>query len=222
MNAFKNPLKNRPGQPQQPAATVAASPALPPAQPVQQQARPQPVQQQAQVQQARPQAPVSRPLASPVVQVRPPQLHDPKSPPRDAEMAFEATKLLSALLAEENAALQVHNITKVAALSDRKETLVHLYNDQMEAIAANPSVLAAVPPERKTVMKAVAEELRERIGLNARLLKGNLEAARRVMKIIVEATREEQAKASPYGPRGAINKNRKTGQPYAMAFNKAV
>ena len=214
MNAFKNPLKDR--------ATQAAAKA--PAQPQPQAPQP-PAKTQAQAPQPRiavAPMPGAGPRPAAGKPSRPAQLHDPKSPPRDAEAVFEAAMLLSALLDEENTALRGYDTDHVATLADRKDALVRYYNDQMEAVAANPAVLDGVAPERKAAMRVIAAELKNRIDTNARLLKGNLDATRRVVSVIVDAVREDRAKAAPYGPGGVVAMDRKTGQSTALAFNKDI
>lgn len=174
---------------------------------------------------ARPRRPAPvQPIPKPEIKpaLRPAQMHDASAPPRNAESVFIAATDLSALLAKENMALRTYDTATVAQLAEHKEALVRLYNDQMAALAANPAVLMDVTPERKAEMAIVAAELKERIDSNASLLKGNLDAANRVMKAFVDAARDQRTKAAPYGRSGAVPIDYKNGQPTALAYNKNI
>ncbi|MEO5373822.1 MAG: hypothetical protein H7840_06020 [Alphaproteobacteria bacterium] len=142
--------------------------------------------------------------------------------PGKIDQLFDAVNLLDEVLDQENAALKVHNIAKVRELAERKERLTRLYTDNVKAVTGAPDLLKAMEPERRERLKAFAVKLETNAAVNSRLLKANVDAANRLMKIVVEAVRERRSSNAGYSAVGALAADEMKGPGTAIAFDQDV
>ncbi|OFX12524.1 MAG: hypothetical protein A2516_08175 [Alphaproteobacteria bacterium RIFOXYD12_FULL_60_8] len=146
----------------------------------------------------------------------------PKTHCVKADQVLEVAEMLLDLLDEENEALTHHDDAKVVQLADRKDGLARLYADHMNSIARAPSLLDDISDEQREDLKGVAEDLKEAGELNIRLLKGEMEANRRLMRAIVDAVKEKHAETSIYARDGSIEDGLSKGLNSALTFNKEL
>lgn len=159
----------------------------------------------------------------PKLKVPPPSIGPAAQPsPAKLDQVREVVTLLNDVVKAENAALKGNDIDAVRDLAERKERLARLYNDHVQAIAAAPRIVADMDADARAGLKALAEDLEKNMGTNARLLKANLDAANRLMKIVVEAVKEHRANIAGYSAGGGKTPEDKKGHGTALAYDKDV
>lgn len=145
--------------------------------------------------------------------------------PRDRR-AIDDLKLvmgnLANLIEAENAALGVHNLDAVKALSANKWTLTRNYRNQMQAIADAPMILQALDPEERAEMRTLGERLDRECKRNELLLEANIDAANRVMSAMVDGVRQASERGAVYGRSGSLKGISADGRPLAVSFNREL
>lgn len=145
--------------------------------------------------------------------------------PRDRR-ALDDLKLvmgnLANLIEAENAALGVHNLDAVKALSANKWTLTRNYRNQMQAVADAPMMLQTLDPEERAEMRALGERLDRECKRNELLLEANIDAANRVMSAMVDGVKQAAERGAVYGRSGALKGISADGRPLAVSFNREL
>lgn len=147
----------------------------------------------------------------------------PVSNAQRGEEMMHVIRQLSDVLTKENLALKRHKTGEVKALGERKEQLARLYQQHMNAIHRDPSMVKAWEPAKRNALAQVSIRLSELMRENASLLKANIGAINTFLKTVVEAVKQKQEKESAsYTKQGALNGYASVKRNLAMSFNQTM
>lgn len=127
----------------------------------------------------------------------------------------------SALLVEENEALNKFDVDKVSKLYERKAKSVEAYRSLVAYFIKNQETLSVIKAEEKQAIKDLSVKLEQLLHDNDILLKTRMETSQNVMNTIVNiAKMTNNANATSYGSQGRYspldnNKN-------ALAVNRTL
>jgi hypothetical protein len=165
-----------------------------------------------------PAAAAARPAAQPSA----PSARKP-TPGNRADDLMATIRQLSDLLARENTALKRHRTDEVKTLTERKEQLARLYQQQMNALHREPEIAKTMDPAKRNALAQMAIRLSELMGENASLLKANITVINKFLKTVVDAVREKQREtAAAYSSNGALNAYVPSKRHLAVSFNQTM
>lgn len=128
---------------------------------------------------------------------------------------------LSDLLDTENIALKSHDFETVKEMMTQKSALARSYNDASQIFRHNPDLLKDADNKRNGFIKNALMNLQEKMSLNANLLKANMDANNKLIKLIIDSTKTHRAKQnSVYDSAGTLNDA--SGKTSAISFNKVL
>ena len=169
--------------------------------------------------------PATAPTINPIVTRQPLQGVQARQRPmaQRGDDMLQTIRQLNDVLAKENAALKRHRTEDVKALTERKEKLAQLYQQQMNAIHRDPAIAQAMDPAKRTVLAQAAIKLSELMQENANLLKANITVINKFLKTVVDAVREKQRDTSAaYSNNGALNAYVPSKRHLAVSFNQTM
>lgn len=137
------------------------------------------------------------------------------------EHALIIVRELTALIEQENAALESNHLDEVQATLSLKQSLTRGYLELAIALRKNPTHLEDVPEDVRNDLRATAHRLDELMKRNSILLKSRMEAANRVMGAIVDAVKEAQSRgAATYTDGATMSGDVSEHRRLAVAVNK--
>jgi len=131
-----------------------------------------------------------------------------------------ACEHLCEVLEIENEALAGHDSETVRVLLDNKTALARLYEQAVKPLVAAPELVETLEPEQREALLAVGNRLNVLIAENARYLKAEMEAYRRLMDVVVDAARKTKSDGTVYGPGGTIDTLGPAGT--SISYDKAL
>jgi len=138
------------------------------------------------------------------------------------DLAWVCTNLCE-LIEVENEALRNHDTVTVRELAENKEALARFYEKAVQPMADEPTLLDTLEPEQKDDLKALGARLAGLIAANAMMLKAEMEARERVMGVVVNAVRQQNANTISYGRAGTFDESQGThSDRNAIALNKTL
>jgi flagellar biosynthesis/type III secretory pathway chaperone len=168
---------------------------------------------------------VSRPTAP---QARPANAAAPgaataQARPGKADDIFMVLRQLSELLVKENAALKRYKVEEVRALAERKDRLAILYQNHMNAIHRDPTLVASLDTAKRTQLMQLAARLADLMRDNASMLKANIQSIDTYFQAVNEAVRvREEKKSASYSRGGTMTSYLSTKRNLAVSFNQTT
>lgn len=140
-----------------------------------------------------------------------------------ADDLMATIRQLSDLLTRENTALKRHRTDEVKAMTERKEQLARLYQQQLNALHREPEIAKAMDPAKRSALAQMAIRLSELMGENASLLKANITVINKFLKTVVDAVRDKQREtAAAYSSNGALNAYVPSKRHVAVSYNQTM
>jgi hypothetical protein len=147
---------------------------------------------------------------------------DAVSPLSYDDLVWVCTNLCE-LIEVENEALRQHDPVIVRELAENKEALARFYERAVAPMADDPSLLDTFEPEQKEELKALGTRLAELMEANALMLRAEIEARDRVMNVVVDVVRKQNANTISYGRGGKFDPSQGThAERNAIALNKTL
>jgi hypothetical protein len=112
---------------------------------------------------------------------------------------------LMEILLEENNVLKSRKFTDLAGLQSRKSQLAKGYAEAQRCIEGEPDALDALSSEERTDLRKLYKRFRDVLAENMLAIRGAHDATDRVVKLIIEAVKEQRGvKTAPsaFGARG--------------------
>jgi flagellar biosynthesis/type III secretory pathway chaperone len=151
------------------------------------------------------------------------QIRKPTASDGKFGLLIDVAKRLCAVLAKENEALAARRAKEVEALIEEKTTLTRVYEQNMQALAQAPDLVARAEPEVREELKGIALRLDELVKVNGRVLKASLEANQRVLKAVIEAAKRRETKNAIYDKAGSVSVGRRKGlQTVSVSVNRTL
>ena len=128
---------------------------------------------------------------------------------------------ISAVLEEENRALQAHDLSAAKEMVAQKTALSRSYNEIFKFFKSNPNVLKNADKGRNGEIKQALTNLQNFMNKNAELLRVNMEANGRIIKLIVDSAQNQRAEQSSIYNAGAYLRD-VSGKTNAVSFNAVL
>ena len=120
------------------------------------------------------------------------------------------------LLARENALLERPRNRDLAPVVKEKQALFKLYEEQINALAADPEFGTSLEPELRERLREVGERFEDLARINERKLKLLSEASQKIVDVIADAARRASGHVDAYGDSGASHAQPIRSAPVAL------
>jgi hypothetical protein len=125
------------------------------------------------------------------------------------------------LLEVENDALREHDAVTVQDLAENKIELAQIYDQSVQPMAKNPSLVSALTMDQREELKTLGLRLASLVDTNVRLLQAEMAACHHVMEIMVEALKSQARERVPYSRHGTPRTPSK-GRDSVISLNKTL
>jgi flagellar biosynthesis/type III secretory pathway chaperone len=105
---------------------------------------------------------------------------------------------LISLLSAEIEVVTKRKLDEHAALLKRKQRLAIDYRANMKSIAAQPDVVKKMPGEAKDALREMAKRLAAAVDMNARMLRGAVEATKQLVQNVMAMVKQEAMPRNTY------------------------
>ncbi|MCL2672999.1 MAG: hypothetical protein FWF01_01255 [Alphaproteobacteria bacterium] len=134
---------------------------------------------------------------------------------------LDVMKQLCQILERENSALQQHKVAQLKETMADKIRLSDVYAKQFKTLTSDRAAFKAVAMEEKNALIGSASHLNSLMDDNARLIKANMAASKKLLDAIIAEAKKAQAQAeggdAVYArPRG------KKGDNVSLSFNQVL
>jgi translation initiation factor 2 beta subunit (eIF-2beta)/eIF-5 len=168
---------------------------------------------------ARPGLPAATPAVRPGAGRTPP----PKTGAARVDDMILVMRQLSELLTKENLSLRRYRVQEVKVFTERKEQLARLYQNHMNALHRDTSIVKNLDAGKRAALTQMATRLAELMRENASMLQANLRAIDTFFKAVTDAVRERQeSKSASYSRNGMLNGYTAVKRNLAITYNQTT
>lgn len=147
----------------------------------------------------------------------------PVTPTNRADDLMLVVRQLTELLTKENAALKRHKAAEVKALTERKEQLARLYQQQLNALHRDPSIAKSMDPTKRNLLAQSAIKLGALMQENASLLKANISVINKFLNRVMDAVKErQQSRAASYSKQATYGNYGMGKRQLAVSYNQTL
>jgi hypothetical protein len=147
----------------------------------------------------------------------------PVTPTNRADDLMMVVRQLTDLLTKENMALKRHKAAEVKAMTERKEQLARLYQQQLNALHRDPSIAKSMDPVKRNQLAQAAIKLGALMQENASLLKANISVINKFLNRVMDAVKErQQSRAAAYSKEATYGNYGMAKRQLAVSYNQTL
>ena len=147
----------------------------------------------------------------------------PVTPTNRADDLMLVVRQLTDHLVKENAALKRHKAAEVKAMTERKEQLARLYQQQLNGLHRDPSIAKNMEPAKRNLLAQASIKLGALMQENAHLLKANITVINKFLNRVMDAVKErQQARSASYSKEATMGTYGLSKRQLAVSYNQTL